>query len=168
VRKKVLTKLNDRYTEAIGLLYSSNNFMLSTPKTLLGLSSSTLLHRFNSITTLSIKYTPQLQHGLSFGLSVPDMKMWTRTADLLSSMKGLRNLEIVLWDRSLYGTPSEWQNLDKLLGLLKKIQHCRRFVITIDQGGEVDDLKKRLEGESHPFQLKIGRADDGERFFWLL
>ncbi|KIW05178.1 uncharacterized protein PV09_03727 [Verruconis gallopava] len=152
------------YTEAIPHLYTNNSFLLSSPKTLLALSSTTLLHRFNLIATLLMKYTPQLQHGLSFGLSQHDVRMWERTADLLASMKGLKNLDIILWDRSLYGTPGDWDNLEGLLKLLRKIKQPKHFTVTIDQSNEVEGLRENL-GDI-PFVLRYGRRDDDERFFW--
>jgi hypothetical protein len=97
--------------------------------------------------------------------------MWTRTSDLLASMKGLRNLEIVLWDRSAYGTPADWENILLLLNMLNKVKQARRYVVTLDQhdGGEaVQKLRDKEVGVRRPFDLRFGRGDDGERFFWLV
>jgi hypothetical protein len=92
--------------------------------------------------------------------------MWRRTSDLLASMTGLRSLDLVFWDRSLYGTPGQWDNLEALLGMLKKIRQCRFYRVTMDQKEEVEGLREKLG--VLPYELRFGLQDDGERFFWLI
>lgn len=166
VSQSILTCGLCSYTEAIPHLYTSNAFLASTPRTLLALAATTLTHRFTTLRTLTLKYTPTLQHGLSFGLTPHDLNLWHRTAHLLASMHGLRNLDIVFWDRSLYGSPGQWENLGELLEALKKVRQCRWYRVTLDQEGEVEELREKL-GEV-PFELRfVAPKESAEAFFCL-
>jgi hypothetical protein len=81
-------------------------------------------------------------------------------------MHGLRSLDLVFWDRSLYGTPGQWENLGELLEALKKVRQCRHYRITLDQKDEVEDLRERL-GQV-PYDLRfVAQSDHAEAFFCL-
>lgn len=155
------------YTEAVAHVYTTNHFLMSTPLTVLSLSASTTLKSFASITKISIKYTPRLQHGLSFGISAHDMKIWRLTSSLLASMKNLRFLDLVFWDKSLYGTPADWENLSELLEMLGKVKvrPKGRYRVCLEMGGEVEGLREQL-GET-TFELSFARGEADDRLFWL-
>jgi len=162
------------YTEAISLVYSSNTFLLSHPRSLLSFSATTLTNRFTSISSLCIHYSPGLQHGLSFGPTSHDLLLWRRASHLLSSMKGLKHLTIVLSDRSLYGNPGLWDNLEELLGELKRVRqgNLRNFKLVLQQKDEVEGLEKRIEdaggGGELPFKLLYGLEHVDNRLLWIL
>lgn len=82
-------------------------------------------------------------------------------------MKNLRFLDLVFWDKSLYGTPADWENLSELLEMLGKVKvrPKGRYRVCLEMGGEVEGLREQL-GET-TFELSFARGEADDRLFWL-
>ncbi|KAF2399100.1 hypothetical protein EJ06DRAFT_531412 [Trichodelitschia bisporula] len=126
------------YSESISYLYSSNKFS-TEPDTILSLTSSIRLSRFNTISQISFSCSvanyPEDFDGTRDSLGV----LWERTCIVLASMKGLRDLQVNLWPAAvgIIGPGWERESVKMMLGMLCIIKQPTNFEVKIESQ-EVD------------------------------
>jgi hypothetical protein len=91
-----------------------------------------------------------------------DIKSWDRASRVLASMKGLKDLRVIVWGCMIYGVPRDWAGIKELLDMLCRVTRPPRYVVTIDES-EAEDLVD--EYNDAPFQLKWG-CDDRESLLY--
>jgi len=144
------------YTEAVPHLYSANKFTISHIDAVLALTSSIRLPRFNSISSMSITWSLLMTHrlGFTFGMRTQDAQLWDKASRMIASMKGLKNMDIILWGGGMpYGPTGQWDGIKELLDMLCRITRPTKYVVTIDET-EVEDLMTVYKDA--PFRLKWG------------
>lgn len=152
------------YSEAVPFLYSTNHFTTSNIDVVLALTSSIRLPRFNSISSLSINWSLPVTHRLAstIGMRACDSKLWDRASNILASMKGLKNLKVVVWGCTIYGTSRDWAGIRELLDMLRRIKRPTKYIVTIDE----DEAEEMVEEYNDaPFQLQWG-CDDHDAFMY--
>ncbi|KAF2431843.1 hypothetical protein EJ08DRAFT_695995 [Tothia fuscella] len=146
------------YTEAIDFLYSSNNFRTAQIEVVPALTSSIRLSRFNAITSLAIHWTlPVVYRHSLFGAPTHETLLWERTTKTLSSMKGLKDLHILLTTSTPFGTPWQWGGaaggIPDLLSLLCTVRPKKHYCLTIDVP-EVEELSECFRDASFELHWK--------------
>ncbi|KAF2686814.1 hypothetical protein K458DRAFT_297585 [Lentithecium fluviatile CBS 122367] len=134
----VLRVCRRMYHEAIPHLYTPHTFSLLHPTHLLYLPTRIPQPRLNTIRRLRLRMTiralPYFRRANSKHLAYPeDTANWEKTWNILTSMAGLRELRVVLIDKSPDGIwEQQWLSLEeRLLGPVKRVCRPRDFVVVL-------------------------------------
>ncbi|KAF2643705.1 hypothetical protein P280DRAFT_215033 [Massarina eburnea CBS 473.64] len=129
---RLLMTCRRMYCEAIPHLYTPHIFSLLHVTHLLYLPSRVPQQRLNSIRSLRIRWAiralPYFRRGTSNRLAYPeDTANWEKAWAILASMRGLKDLRVVIVDSSRDGIwEAQWLSLEgKLLEVIKRIKGGR-------------------------------------------
>ncbi|KAF2000862.1 hypothetical protein P154DRAFT_522141 [Amniculicola lignicola CBS 123094] len=162
-RVDVLKTCRRMYSEAIRYLYIPHTFSLLHITHLLYLPTRLPSPRLDQIRTLRLRWAiralPYLRRGTSKKYAYPeDTANWARAWDTMASMKGLRDLYVVLSDPSPANTwEAAWgENQGKLMADVKKVVQTRWFMLMVPYEscdthldmGECKVILRRPDGES--------------------
>jgi len=93
---------------------------------------------------------PAIYRHTVFDVPTHEAQLWDRTTSILASMKGLKELHVLLWTCTPYGTTWQWQGVPDLLELLSRVRPKNHYCLTIDEQ-EVEELSKQFS--TAPFDL---------------
>jgi hypothetical protein len=104
-----------RYTDAIGVLYTSNTFDFDSMESFISFSTAILPKRFDSIQYLQLEFRFSMSLYFSESTATNDPPRWERTWRIVGSMKSLQRLWVwISWHRFNFGPVGEGRLLEQL------------------------------------------------------
>lgn len=138
-----------RYSEAVGLMYSTNIFDIDGGDRLVDLARSIPPQRLAAIGGLSLRYFHSTMHDAN-----ESIQTWRGMVDILKKMQGLRILKLeISTEKPAIGTGHGATRVDEnsLLSPLLDIRHVSNLVVEVNwvEGGDIREWPFVLRRLTH-------------------